>query len=84
MFFSKKRKQKRADLSAKRTQQVLKDAILDKALEENLEKQNKIIDLENNLDFINEILAMIRHKCKKNNTKLAKEILGLIGETENE
>ena len=80
-IFGKKRKEEeRKRRLTKQTEAILKDAILEKALEENLDKQNQIIDLENNLDFLNENIDLIREKCKKNKTKFAKEILDMIGE----
>ena len=65
--------------------EIFKDTILQEALKENVDKQNKIIDLENNMDFLYENLDLIREKCKKNNrSKLAKEILDMIGTGEGE
>lgn len=76
-------RRKKKDVENKKVDmtEIFKDTILQEALKENVDKQNKIIDLENNMDFLYENLDLIREKCKKNNrSKLAKEILDIIGE----
>ena len=82
-LFRRKKKEvenKKVDMT-----EIFKDTILQEALKENVDKQNKIIDLENNMDFLYENLDLIREKCKKNNrSKLAKEILDMIGTGEEE
>lgn len=78
-LFSRKNK-KEVKNKGKHTEEMLKATILKKALKENQEKESRIIDLENNLDFINENLNLIREKCKKSKAKIAEEILKMIGE----
>jgi hypothetical protein len=80
-------RRKKKDVENKKVDmtEIFKDTILQEALKENVDKQNKIIDLENNMDFLYENLDLIREKCKKNNrSKLAKEILDMIGTGEEE
>lgn len=80
-------RRKKKDVENKKVDmtEIFKDTILQEALKENVDKQNKIIDLENNMDFLYENLDLIREKCKKNNrSKLAKEILDMIGTGEGE
>lgn len=80
-------RRKKKDVENKKVDmtEIFKDTILQEALKENVDKQNKIIDLENNMDFLYENLDLIREKCKKNNrSKLAKEILDMIGTEEGE
>ena len=80
-------RRKKKDVENKKVDmtEIFKDTILQEALKENVDKQNKIIDLENKMDLLYENLDLIREKCKKNNrSKLAKEILDMIGTGEEE